>query len=128
MKKSTLELMKEDELRSFASVVGADVESAEGRDDLISAILDRTNRTITVKAGGMKLDVKASSVTDLRVVELAGRADKGISELTALSKVLLGERQHARLIEHVTDDDGSVDGVLFAFIVGKVIEQVERKN
>lgn len=128
MRRAVLEAMTSEELGQYAEAVGAKVDGLDVDSAKVDAILARVNRTESVTVAGLTIDVNMAKLNDLRLAELQAKDDKTISDLVEMADCLFGEAQVERIKEHVADDDGHVDAVLFAFVIGKAFEAASEKN
>lgn len=128
MKREILEHMTDSELREYAAVVGFEAEPETARKAIIDGIMHRENRTISVEAAGLSLTVDIANMNDIRIAEIQGKDKQTIADLEMFARYLFGETQEKVIRDYVTDERGRVDGAAYAFIVGKMVDQVKGKN
>lgn len=123
-----LKLMGEEELDRYANAIGISTAAAKTAAQKVTLIEKARERSVTVEALGVVLELPAKRVRDQRFSDLMnkdGRTDDDLKEAFAL---LLGESQYAQLVEAATDEDGTVDAIALGFALNSILTSDALKN
>ena len=123
-----LKLMGEEELDRYANAIGISTAAAKTAAQKVALIEKARERSVTVEALGVVLELPAKRVRDQRFSDLMnkdGRTDDDLKEAFAL---LLGESQYAQLVEAATDEDGTVDAIALGFALNSILTSDALKN
>lgn len=115
------------ELDQYARICGIDVTGRKTREEKIEVIEDRRGRVAEVEMLGRVFTVPVRKMHDKRVTDvLAGKAPD--EEVVKVFRELLGEEQHAEVMELCTDEDGVVDGEAYALAMARLVTCEDLKN
>lgn len=128
MRKEVLETLSASELEGYAAVIGVDVSNVKTKKARIAKIVEARERTADINALGMTLTVPIKKLHDKRVTDRLNGGIVGDEELMEIMAAILGEDQLAKIEEHCTDDDGTVDVDAYGVILAAVINSDELKN
>ena len=117
------------DIDAYGKACGIDVTGLTEKEDKIDLIERKRERVVDVPAIGMTLTVPVKRLHDKRVSDLLRSGHMPSEEAATKAMVLLlGEDQYARLIEHCTDEDGTVDVEAVGSVYGKLFFDPDLKN
>lgn len=128
MRHEVLMAMSKKELDQYAEILGLNVSGEKSIAKKVSVIEKAREKTASVEALGLTLTIPIKRMRDKRVTDLANKrpiTDEGGEELLRL---VLGDEQFEMLVDHATDEDGSIDTDAMGFALVKIITSEELKN
>lgn len=128
MNKAAMERMSAEELDEYGKLLGIEMRPAKTEAQKIALILTRRERTATVCALGMQFEVPMKALSDKRVTDILQSDERTDADVLSVLEVMLGEGQFARLIEAVTDEDGTIDVNALALAFVRIVTSDELKN
>lgn len=127
MKHEVLMGMSLTELDQYARICGIDATGRDTREEKVALIEERRGRVAEVELLGKVFTVPVRKMHDKHVTDaLAGNAPD--EEIVRVFRELLGEDQHAEVLELCTDEDGVVDGEAYALAMARLITCEDLKN
>lgn len=117
------------DIDAYGKACGIDVTGLADKEDKVDYIERRRGRTAEVSVLGMTLTVPVKRLHDKRVSDLLRNGRVPSEEAATQAMVLLlGEDQYMALVEHCTDEDGTVDVEAIGSVYGKLFFDPELKN
>ncbi len=119
--------MAPDELDEYASIIGLNTKGMDKVAEKVSAITSKRETTCEMVLLGAVFSIPVRNVHDKRFQDaISGIMSDEKAETAA--RLVLGDEQWERLIQHVTDDDGVIDIDALGLAVSKIINNPELKN
>lgn len=128
MKREVLLEMSKTELDEYAQVVGVDVTGKKTVVQKVDTIEKCRGRTADVDALGIALTVPIKRMRDKRVSDLMSKRPMTDDDAGNLLLLLLGQEQMDKVVDRVTDDDGTVDVDAMGLVMARVLSSEELKN
>ena len=128
MRRDVMMEMSLEELDQYARVLGIDATGRASKAAKVDLIEERRGRVAEVDALGMTISVPVRRLHDKRVSDRLASGpltDEGTDELF---RDLVGEEQHAAVLERCTDEDGVVDVEAYGVAVARVLTSPALKN
>ena len=128
MRKETLLALTGAEIDEYAAMLGIDTSKIKAKAAKVERIEKARQRTVDVEVLGLTVTVPIKRLHDKRITDRmnAGMlSDKQFEELMA---DILGEEQLARVFEHCTDEDGTIDVEAAAMFYTSIVKSDELKN
>ena len=128
MRKETLLSLTGGEIDAYAEVLGIDTTKLKAKAAKVEKIEKARQRAVDIDVLGMTLTVPIKKMHDKRITDRmnSGRLDD--RQLDALMVDLLGEEQLAKVYEHCTDEDGTIDVEAVALVYTTLVRADELKN
>lgn len=128
MRKETLLSLTGGEIDAYAEVLGIDTTKLKAKAAKVEKIEKARQRAVDIDVLGMTLTVPIKKMHDKRITDRmnSGRLDD--RQLDALMADLLGEEQLAKVYEHCTDEDGTIDVEAVALVYTTLVKADELKN
>lgn len=128
MRKETLLSLSGAEIDRYAEVLGIDTTKLKAKAAKVERIEKARQRTADIEAMGLTLTVPIKKMHDKRITDRMSVGRLSDSQLDALMTDLLGEEQVAKVYEHCTDEDGTIDVEAVALVYTTIISSDELKN
>lgn len=128
MNRENMLRMSERELDAYARSMGFSAHAAKGAEAKADLIDARRNRSVTVSALGVELEVTLKAAHDERFSALIGSATRTDEDVRRAFRLLLGDEQYEALVAAATDEDGTVDGAALSFGLNQILSSDELKN
>ncbi len=128
MKKELLLKLEPEELDEYAKTLGIDAAKAKGAKAKVELIERRRERVAEISALGITVTVPVRRMHDKRITDRLNGRRLSDSQLEKLMRDLLGDEQMDAVIEHVTEEDGTVDVDALGLIIAKIVRSDDLKN
>lgn len=128
MKKELLLKLEPEELDEYAKTLGIDTAKAKGGKAKVELIERRRERVAEISALGITVTVPVRRMHDKRITDRLNGRRLSDSQLEKLMRDLLGDEQMDAVIEHVTEEDGTVDVDALGLIIAKIVRSDDLKN
>ena len=128
MRKETLLSLSGAEIDRYAEVLGIDTTKLKAKAAKVERIEKARQRTADIEAMGLTLTIPIKKMHDKRITDRMNVGRLSDSQLDALMTDLLGEEQVAKVYEHCTDEDGTIDVEAVALVYTTIISSDELKN
>ena len=128
MRKETLLSLSGAEIDRYAEVLGIDTTKLKAKAAKVERIEKARQRTADIEAMGLTLTIPIKKMHDKRITDRMNVGRLSDSQLDALMTDLLGEEQVAKVYEHCTDEDGTIDVEAGALGYTTIISSDELKN
>lgn len=128
MKRSVLEKMTVGELESLAAIVDVDLSGCGGDSAaMVEALVDDSNRTMTVTVAGTDFKIRVSDMRDERVADIQHSGTDSFADVREMMECILGAKQEKKLADMSTDN-GKLDVSLYSCIASEICKKVQEKN
>lgn len=129
MKSEILSNLTEVELDAYAGAMGLRLPENMPRCEKVEAIVEARNRSASITVLGFTVTVPVKRLHDKRVADKASvlymMSD---AEMEKLFVDIVGQEQMDAIVEHCTDEDGTVDSDALGVFIALVLTSEELKN
>lgn len=127
MKAEYLSEMSVQELDDYAVVLGIDVTAAKTKAAKIKLISESRERVAEVSVLGTTFAIHIKRLHDKRITDKVNTC-KTDADYEKVAKMVLGDKQYARLVERVTDEDGTIDTDALGLAISTIFRSDKLKN
>lgn len=127
MKAEYLSEMSVQELDDYAVVLGIDTAAAKTKAAKIKLISESRERIAEVSVLGTTFAIHIKRLHDKRITDKVN-ACKTDADYEKVAKMVLGDKQYARLVERVTDEDGTIDTDALGLAISTIFRSDKLKN
>lgn len=128
MKREILLSLSAGELDEYARALGFDATGAKSAKAKVELIESRRERVAEVEVLGIAVRIPVKRLHDKRITDRLNGGAASDEEFEGLMRDLLGDDQMDAIVEHVTDEDGTVDIDALGLILAKAVRSDELKN
>ncbi len=128
MNRDAMALMSAAELDEYGQILGIEMKPARTKAQKVALITSKRERTATVTALGLQLEVPMKALTDKRVSDILGKEGRTDEDIVRVMELMLGPDQMQAVADACTDEDGTVDAAGLAVAFSRLVLSDELKN